>query len=292
MPASVMSTPRTTSRRSPRFARRCAIDASVRNSAVSSVRSSSCCSACSFLMPRSVTYVNDRSSFLMVFRSTTKSISLSVAHVRSSDASTMVPSLSRATQPPRCSMRSIACTTAGGSNCRRDWPEAPPANETATTTTRLEVVIRSAISLCPAPRAGRVETPVDLSIWQRLLDAGEPLFGELRVIEVEVFHVLLLHEPWQRLVGDIGAIELELRKSRVLRQQSDTRVANRCVIQVQRCEPRQLRDPRHAFVRDARLLQAEPRERCELRDYLQPRFREAREAHVEIFELRQRRKPL
>ena len=51
MPASVISTPRTTSRRSARFARRWAIDASVRNSAVSSVRSSSCCSACSFLMP-------------------------------------------------------------------------------------------------------------------------------------------------------------------------------------------------------------------------------------------------
>ena len=190
---------------------------------MSSVRSSSCCSACSFLMPRSVTYVNDRSSFLIVLSSTMKSMSLSVAHVRSSDASTMTPSLSRATEPPRCSMRSMACATAGES-CFRACAVAPAAHRSrrqARSRQRDKRVRFSfsfsffvSILLRPPPRAHGVEAPVDLRVRQRLFHAVEPLLGQLCVVQVEVLQIFLRGQPRQRFVRQVGPVEPEVDESR------------------------------------------------------------------------------
>src|SRR5688572_10843419 len=129
-----------------------------------------------------------------------KSMSLSVAHVRSSDASTIVPSLSRATQPPRCSMRSMAWATAGESACRRDCAAAPLENPATSTSTRTDATrdtrvlfsffdLRFSILLCPSPCARSVEAPVDLGLRQRLLHAVESLLGELCVVQVEIFQI-------------------------------------------------------------------------------------------------------
>src|SRR6187549_738001 len=179
-----------------------------------------------------------------------KSMSLSVAHVRSSDASTMTPLLSRTTQPPRCSIRSRAYVTSGESfvdDCASASVALPAAAVNNTAATNALRYMR----LCPPPCAARIEAPVDLGLRQGLANAVEPLFGQLGVIEIEILQVRLAGEPRQRLVRHVGAIEPELGKRVIVRELRQPGIAHRRVVQVQRFELRQLRHPGHARVGDA-----------------------------------------